>query len=461
VGAQQPITDIVVAGGGMAGLAAGLRAQELGASVAILEAAEEAGGSAAMAGGILRTFGTPEAFRDRNPSGEPAVARAIVENFDRAVGILTRLDIAMDVDACRVAGRNGEDGCCRPDSIYTRHYRLLNSRATMTRMAGAFCAGGGRLMTGTRLQRLLVEDGRVSGVVAASPSGALSLKSESVILATGGFQGNTELLARYMGPWSGLMPLRSNLKSRGDGLLAGLEQGAATSCGLHAFYGHLMPAPPAVVTRANFLATTARYSLLSVLVNLAGRRFVDESISDDESARAAVRQEKAAVFAIFDAEGDRQRVLIDPSRLDRFNPAIEAGARAARSDTLEELVEELAAWGVRPASLSRTLAGFNCSMDTGDDRELDAPRARYRLPLKNPPFFGIALVAAITFTFGGLRVDQRCRVMDRHDSPISGLYAAGVDAGGAYVETYGGGLAMALALGYVAGEQAAHAARRE
>ena len=458
---QQPITDVIVAGGGMAGLAAGLRAQELGASVVILEAAEEAGGSAAMAGGVLRTFGTSEAFRDRNPSGEPAVARAIVENFDRAVGILTRLDVAMDVDACLVEGRNREDACCRPDSIYTRHYRLLNSCATMTRLAEAFCSGAGRLMTGTRLQRLLVEDGRVSGVVAASPSGALSLRSGSVVLATGGFQGNTELLARYMGPWSGLMPLRSNPESRGDGLLAGLEQGAATSRGLHAFYGHLLPAPPAVITRANFLATTARYSLLSVLVNRAGRRFVDESISDDESARAVVRQEKAAVFAIFDAEADRQRVLIDPSRRDRFNPAIEAGARTARCDTLEELVEQLAAWDVRPASLSKTLAAFNHSMETGDDRELDAPRARYRLPLKDPPFFAIALVAAITFTFGGLRIDQRCRVMDRHDSPIPGLYAAGADAGGAYVETYGGGLGMALALGYVAGEQAAHAAERK
>jgi predicted oxidoreductase len=100
-------------------------------------------------------------------------------------------------------------------------------------------------------------------------------------------------------------------------------------------------------------------------------------------------------------------------------------------------------------------------METGNDRELDAPRARYRLPLRKPPFFAIALVPAITFTFGGLRIDERCRVMDGHDCAIRGLFAAGADAGGAYVETYGGGLGMALALGYVSGEEAARAARGE
>ncbi len=452
-----------MAGAGIAGLTAALRAQELGASVTILEAAPQIGGSAAMAAGVMRTFGNYDAFRSLNPSGEPGPARAIVESFDAAVAVLTGLDIPMQVDACLLRGRTPlqgrirEDGCCQPGSIYTRHYRISNTREAMDSLAEAFCDRGGRIMTGVRVQRLLTEEGRISGVAALSSSGPIQAPADGVVLATGGFQGNTELLARYMGPWSGLMPLRSNPWSMGDGFLAGLEQGAAASRGLHAFYGHLLPAPPAVLTPANFLSTTARYSLVSVLVNLAGRRFVDESIDDDVSARAAVREEQAAVFAIFDAEADQQRVSNDPSQVDRFTPAIEAGARTARCDTVEALVQQLAEWGVRPAALSTTLEQFNHAMETGDDRLLEAPRHRNRFPVRRPPFSAIALVPAITTTFGGLRVDERCRVLDRHGSPIPGLYAAGADAGGAYVETYGGGLAMALALGYVAGGQAASA----
>jgi succinate dehydrogenase/fumarate reductase flavoprotein subunit len=297
--------------------------------------------------------------------------------------------------------------------------------------------------------------GDLAGVRAASAAGEVEIPADQVVLATGGFQGNRELLARYVGPWAGQMVLRSNPWSVGDGFLLGLEAGAAVSRGLHAFYGHLQPAPPAVQHAGNWLKTTARYSMVSVLVNLAGERFVDESISDDANARAAVRQDQAAVFALLDATGTGLGAQVDPSGLDRLTPAIEAGARVARADTLADLVAQVAAWGVRPARLASTLEEFNRAMEAGDDRGLDVPRLRARRPLRQPPFLAIALVPAITFTFGGLRVDGRCQVLDRYGQPIPNLLAAGVDAGGAYVESYGGGLGQALTLGYVAGATAA------
>ena len=80
---------------------------------------------------------------------------------------------------------------------------------------------------------------------------------------------------------------------------------------------------------------------------------------------------------------------------------------------------------------------------------------RNRRPLAEPPFTAIALRPSITFTFGGLRVDEACRVLDRHGGPIPGLFAGGVEVGGIYVEQYGGGLGAALALGYAAGDGAA------
>jgi succinate dehydrogenase/fumarate reductase flavoprotein subunit len=384
------------------------------------------------------------------------VARTVVETFAPAVEWLAGLGIPLEPDICVKRGREPEDGCCGPNSPYTRHYWITGTRAAMQHLAETYRQRGGDLQTSCRALGLLRDShGGLAGVRASSATGDLELPAERVVLATGGFQGNRELLARYVGPWAGEMILRSNPWSVGDGFLMGLEAGAAVSRGLHAFYGHLQPAPPAVQNASTWLKTTARYSMVSVLVNLAGERFVDESICDDANARAAVRQDQAAVFALLDATGTGLGAQVDPSGLDRLTPAIEVGARVVRADTLEDLVAQVAAWGVRPTRLARTLEEFNRAMESGDDSGLEVPRLRSRRPLREPPFLAIALVPAITFTFGGLRVDGRCRVLDRHGQPIPNLLAAGVDAGGAYVESYGGGLGQALTLGYVAGTEAA------
>jgi succinate dehydrogenase/fumarate reductase flavoprotein subunit len=446
--------DVVVVGAGMSGLVAALTAQEQGARVTLLEAGAAPGGSAALSAGFITTFGSYDDYRRRIPLGEPAQGQLVMTEYDGAIRWLLELGLTFGPDASGQA--EGEFG-------FTRRHRM-NPPVAMAHLAGVFADRGGVLHASTRALRLLIdESGAVAGVLARSAAGPETYRAASVILASGGFQGNAELTTRYMGRWADRMLVRANPHSVGDGLLMGLELGAGTSRGLHSFYGHLMPAPPAVLPPERFFPPTAYYSRATVLVNLAGERFTDESLGDHLNAQAAARQDAAAVFAIFDQDVHDKHVAGQPSGhpqgLNRLEAGREAGAWIVTAATLDKLLTLVAERGVRRATLLQTLHAFNRAMAEGTDEPLPVPRAQLRAPLWRSPFYAIALAPAITLTYGGLRVDGRCQVLDRAGVPIAGLYAAGADAGGTYFEQYGGGLAMALTLGRVAGVAAARAAR--
>jgi predicted oxidoreductase len=122
--------------------------------------------------------------------------------------------------------------------------------------------------------------------------------------------------------------------------------------------------------------------------------------------------------------------------IDRIAAAREAGGRYASARTKEELVDVVAGWGVARKALAATL-----------DPE----------PFIDPPFHALEVQPAITFPFGGLRVDPDGRVLDRDGTPVPGLFAAGADAGGLQDRRYVGG----LALGLVFGPRAARTAIKE
>ena len=447
---------VLVVGAGMSGLVAALTAQEHGAPVTLLEAGAAPGGSAALSAGFITTFGSYADYLRRIPLGEQAQGRLVMEHYDEAVRWLLDQGIVFEQDVSGQA--EGEFG-------FTRRHRM-NPPAAMAHLESHFRERGGTLHTSTRASRLLLdEQGGVTGALAVGPAGRQTLPARAVVLASGGFQGNAELTTRYVGRWADRMLVRSNPHSIGDGLLMGLEIGAGTSRALHSFYGHLMPAPPAVLPPERFFPPTAYYSRATVLVNLTGERFADESLGDHMNAQAAARQPEAAVFAIFDQDVHDQRIVGQPSGhpegLNRLEAARQAGAWIVSAPTLDKLGVLLTERGVRPNTLAATLNAFNRAMAEGTDAPLPVPRAALRAPLWRAPFYAIALAPAITLTYGGLRVDERCQVLDRAGVPIAGLFAAGADAGGTYFEQYGGGLAMALTLGRVAGASAATAASGE
>ncbi|MBI2323047.1 MAG: FAD-binding protein [Chloroflexi bacterium] len=306
------------------------------------------------------------------------------------------------------------------------------------------------------------ETGRVVGARLGGPRGPRTVRCGAVVLATGGFQGDVELLTRYVSPWADRLFLRASSTSTGDGLRMALAAGAAGSRGLQAFYGHLLPAPPARIDPATFRTVALYYSPESVALNLHGERFFDESMADELTTQALARQPEARGFLVFDEACYREHVLRphlpDGPVHDPLVVIPAAGGVVLRADSLADLAAALSAHGVPPRVAQATLESYDAAIAAGAPERLTVPRRKRLHRLHRPPFYAIPVQPAITFTHGGVRVDTACRALDRDGRPVPGLYVAGVDAGGIFYEGYVGGLAASLVTGLRAGIHAARVA---
>jgi fumarate reductase flavoprotein subunit len=227
-----------------------------------------------------------------------------------------------------------------------------------------------------------------------------------VVLATGGFQGDPALVERYVRPAVPLR-LRANPWSAGDGLKLALSRGAVLSEGLGEFYGRNMA--DVDFGEGEFVSLAQVFGRYARIFNDEGEEFLDHdqvSWSELDLVQATAHQPAARAWYVFDEQALDERV---------------------RYGSVRELV------GQAP---TRT--------DPED------------LPFQPPPRAVVAtrVAAAITHTIGGLRIDERARVLDEHHEPIDGLFAAGVDAGGISTGGYASGLASALVLGLTAAETA-------
>lgn len=435
----------------MAGLAAALTAAEAGARVVVLEKGWEPGGSARLSGGLLWTDPTPQLLSARNPHGDPQLARVLAEGFDDGVRWLRDHGIEMTTRLTDLFG-TGEGHRLQPDMP-----TVVDVLATAAASAGA------RLLCGTEALELVADDrGDVRGVRARDEEGTRTISASAVVLCTGGFQGDVELLTRYVTPYADLLCLRSNPGSTGDGLRMGLGAGAACSRGLHAFYGHLLPARPAEVTPDRFMGLTQYHSVHGVLVNAAGRRFVDESMADEVSAQALAREPHATGFLLLDAVAAEH--VSDPpapafARYDRLEQIEQAGGRVLRVQSLSDLGVAIEDAGGNGRRTVLELEDYN-QLVASDPGRLSVARRSRRRPLDRPPYIAVPVTPGITFTEGGLRIDTEARVLDRAGRPIGGLHAAGADGGGVFYEHYAGGLALSLVFGRRAGAGAAARARR-
>jgi fumarate reductase flavoprotein subunit len=219
---------------------------------------------------------------------------------------------------------------------------------------------------------------------------------EPLVLATGGFPVR---LATEHG-----LAIRSNIWSDGDGLDFALAQGADTTAGMTEFYGRAMPAPPARWGEDQFVDHAQLYGHLA--------RVFDER-GDEISVEAGDWSENRLVQAIARC-GGRAWFVVEPSKLGRETPYGTAAEVIERARSSGGTVEERVDGSLR-----------------------------------------VHVVAAVTHTIGGLVIDDRARVLSQARTPIDGLYAAGVDAGGWSTGGYASGLAAALVFGLAAAEEVA------
>ncbi|MFE3858246.1 FAD-dependent oxidoreductase [Streptomyces griseorubiginosus] len=436
--------DLLVIGGGMAGLSAAAKVAAEGGSVALVEKAERTGGSARFAG-FVWTAPTVEEMRRVNPDGDPDLAAALLDGFADGVAWIRSLGVE-----CRppvpVLGFG------RGHQVDTNHYLDTCERLIRER--------GQEVLTSTWTQGLVTENGVVKGADCLLPDGSgRRIEATWTLLATGGFQGDPGLRAEYVHPQAADIGLRANPHSRGDGLTLGRSAGAAFGRKDAGFYGHLMPAGVSLADPARFVDLALYYSEHALLFDTTGERFVDETVGDHLTTMALLERPEARGLLVADARVHREWISASYVEgipgVDKFQLCHRAGARSAVADSLEDFASMPEEWGYPGATIRDRIEEFNAAARANG--ELAPGRLLDRRPLDEPPFYVVEAAPAITFTFGGLLIDAGAHALaadgDGH-SPVPGLLAAGADAGGLYRRAYAGGLAPALVFGLAAARTA-------
>lgn len=454
--------DVVVVGAGAAGLSAALTALETDpdARVAVLERSTRdiRGGNTRWSGAYLRLQDTTtpvsnlvdyavgaskgHASRDYYE----ALVRKVPEAFDwlqeQGVVLKNLPTIFLTQSASRYQPVGGGVNIVEP----------LFARLEATDAAIVYEVAAETLLTDAR--------GAVVGVRVRGADGTRNLRAGAVVLACGGFQGNRELMTKYVGRNAYRVPpiSRGGANNRGDGLQMALAVGAATEGQFDLF--HAEPKDP----RSDVAEAVVMSFPYGILVNTAGERFMDEAgktvdLTYESVARTILQQEDSIGYAVFD-----QQVTKVPG----YENAIGTDVDPLQADSIEGLEALI---GLPAGSLVRTVAGFNaaCAADVSFDwSRLDGLASRpagqpvksnWARPLTDGPFFAYPQICANVFTFGGVKTDLDARVITSDGHPISGLYGAG-EMTGLYYEAYAGSTSVmrSITFGRIAGRNAVRSA---
>lgn len=464
---KQFSTELVVVGGGMAGLVSSVEAAERDVDVVLLEKGPRLGGSMAISGGFVWTYGSLGRVRDEVPDGDPALQQLVVEGIEEGYEWIESHGAKLSTGPFQAPS-----GAKLEQPVPGEYCRQIDPDQFVDRMEAALEESGGDVRRRTPMTELRSEGGAVTGVRAhdIERNEELSINAEYVVLATGGFQGSEELVQEHITADTENLWLRANPWSTGDGLLAAKEIGARASEGMDTFYGHNLLAPPAEFSPDEYVDVSQYYGPRAVLLDEQGRRFTDESASPFESTltQDTVTETDGRAFIVIDEDIYSSEVTGGGSvsrRVDRART--DFGGNVDRTDSLAALGAVLDKWGVDGSQAVATLESYNQAIREGRADKLSPPRSRNRDAVDTPPFFVVEVRPGITFTMGGIQTNSELQVVRRavstsslptHPSedsrqrtiPIHGLYAAGVDVGNVNHRGYIGGLAPALVTGLVA-----------
>jgi len=311
-----------------------------------------------------------------------------------------------------------------------------------------FEAGSGHILYETEARELVRHDGRVCGVKVLTANQPRTLNAKSVILACGGFEANSELRSKHIGPDWQHAKVRGSRFNQGHGIAMAVDAGAAQAGkfdGCHATpmdrhmpnYGN-----PQLdhLERKNYRKISYPFG---VMLNARGERFVDEganfrNYTYAQYGRAILEQPGHFAWQIFD-----QRVM--ELLYEEYNVDF---ASRVQANSLEELVTLLD--GVDPGPALTTLRNFNAAVatDTRFDPTIKDGRGTNGLalaktnwanPLDQPPFVAYPVTCGITFSYGGLSVNTKGEVLSLSEKPIPGLYACGELVGNVFFDGYPGG----------------------
>lgn len=433
--------DLLVVGGGMAGMSAAAWAAERGAVVIVVEKSAAIGGSAVLSGGVLWTASSAEKMRLYG-AGEPALGKVVFDTYPAALAWLRRRGIDMSQ---------------RMDVLHGQGYQI-DIHGWMRDCHSLVEQHGGSVSLETETLDLIRDaDGAVLGAHTRHADGEVTVRARATLLATGGFQASPELRARYIHPNAREMLLRSNPVSDGAGLRLGAEAGGEIAGTNRGFYGHLVSEPNRWDDERLFVALSQYHSEHALLLNEAGQRFCDETLGDHTNTYETLVQSGSRALCVWDARVHETYATVPVVSvgvpLDKMQTAIENGGKGVVAQTLDEVAAFAASQGFDGEAVRTSVETFNRTLKEGWET-LTPPRTEDWRPIDKAPFYALVVHPAITFTFGGLTIDTGAHVLTSEGARVPGLFAAGSDAGGAYGHGYAGGLALAMTFGITAARSA-------
>ena len=460
-------SDIVVIGGGGSGLSAAISAAEKGARVLVIEKRSAAGGNASLAGGVfaaeshVQSGAGIEAGRDdlfkmamehAHWKIDPRIVRVIIDRSGSTIRWMEDMGLRFEVPEFY------------SNLPRTAHMAVGHGSGIVQAFLRRCEELGVKVLRHTVAKRILINGaGSPEAVVAIQKDRKLLIRAKSIIIATGGYGGNRQLLMRHYPFYTEGLQL-IGLPHMGDGLEMGIEIGAATEGlgNLHLRGPYFQGAMEGVV---------AGMQPNTLWVNKTGERFVDEGKAFywPEAANALNMQPDKISFTLFDENIKEalsgKGVVLGYNRFrensllteleDKLRIEEEKG-RAVISDSWEKI----AAWiGADPAVLSKTIEDYNLSCDQRYDPLLSKDK-RFLDPLNRPPYYALKCVQGFFATIGGIKINHRMEVLDRKRISIPGIYAAGNDTGGWESDTYslalpGMTFGFAINSGRIAGDNAA------
>jgi fumarate reductase flavoprotein subunit len=470
-------TDVVVIGGGGCGMTAATTAAEKGAKVVVLDK-HGIGGNTVMGNDIFAADSPPQARMNLSRTKDAAFKIAMNFSHWSVNQRIVRAWVNESGNTIRWLEDKGLIFECPPmygPDTWAPHgiKDTKGTGADIVKTLRRECEERGvKIYTQTPVKRILRDErGHVTGVVAAAKDGELQVNAKSVIISSGGYGGNKELLKKYNAIYHENM-INRGLPLMGDGLLMAMDIGAATEgLGRYLIHGQIYSVDWSILE----VMGRERYTMWA---NKKGIRFTDETLGGTggpvDNGNVADRQPEKAVFSLFD-EAIKQRFIGERDPASR-RPR---GGGVPPNTDLDEVLkqeapkggvkiadtwDEIAAWmGADPEVLKATIAKYNASCDNGYD-EMFNKDPQYLLPLRKPPYYAIRCYASFMTTLGGIKINEHMQVLDAQDDPIPGLYAGGDCAGGVQSESYcmvlaGSAMSFALNSGRIAGEHAAEYAR--
>jgi 3-oxosteroid 1-dehydrogenase len=318
------------------------------------------------------------------------------------------------------------------------------------------------VLTKSPLQDLVLEDGRVVGVVVEREGRNIRIQArQAVLIATGGFSHNTQMREKYLDPGAATDYSLSNPGETGEGIEIAISHGAATDLMEEAVWN------PASIVDGHAAGGTERQRPGSIIVDAAGQRFCNEANSYLEVCKAQLERNHTTkavpAFLIFD-DDFRRRNAFQKGRPGVIPKELFDKGTFFKADTLEALAAQC---GIDPAGLRAQVKRFNPNAKKGVDPEFHKGENAYNrylgdpkwkpnnclAPIEKPPFFATGIYPADVGTCGGILADEHARVLDISGDVIPGLYASGNATASVMGRKYlgaGASIANTSVFGYIA-----------